>query len=300
MAVEKLHESFHECKLTSSRPTATSSHTDLAHYPTARSQYAIRGGDEGKKRLELLGRVMWPTTFRLLKSSGVREGMTVLDLGCGGGDVSLGIARIVGSGGRVTGIDMDPVKLEHAHAEAKRRGFDHVQFRTGNVYGWSESCVYDAIYVRFLLTHLPDVPGALARIRQALKPGGVLIVEDIDFTGSFCHPPCEAYDRYVTWYREVVRRRKGDADIGPKLHGLLVNAGLQGVAMSAIQLCHVAQEGKDLSLSTLINIADAVVAEGLANVAELDSAIAELDAFTKDPTTVVSLPRVFQVAGSRA
>src|SRR5262249_32126212 len=155
--------------------------------------------------------------------------MTVLDLGCGGGDVTLGIARMVGSSGRVTGIDMDAVKLDHA----RRGALDHVEFRVGNVYEWSENCVYDAIYTRFLLTHLHDVPGALARMRQALKPGGVLIVEDIDFTGSFCHPWCGAYERYVNWYREVVRRRKGDADIGPKLHGYFVNAGMQGVAMNA-------------------------------------------------------------------
>jgi len=97
----------------------------------------------------------------------------------------------------------------------------------------------------------------------------------------------------------VVRRRNGDADIGPKLHSLLTNAGLQGVAMTAIQLFHVGQEGKDLSLSTLINIADAVVAESLAQPADLDRAIEELDAFTRNPTTVVSLPRVFQATGTR-
>jgi len=154
----------------------------------ARSHYVIRGGDEGKRRLELLSRVMWPTTFRLLKALGLRAGMTVLDLGCGGGDVTLAIARITG---RAVGIDMDPVKLDHARAEASRRALN-AEFRAGNVYEWAEHSAYDAIYTRFLLTHLPDVPGALSRMRQALKPGGVLIVEDIDFTGSFCYPACDA------------------------------------------------------------------------------------------------------------
>jgi SAM-dependent methyltransferase len=257
-------------------------------------QYAIRGGDEGKKRLELVGRVLWPTTCRFLKSSGIRVGMKVLDLGCGGGDVTRGIARMVGPSGHVTGVDMDPVKLEKAER------MNPIEYRLGNVYEWSETETYDAVYTRCLLTHLPDPAAAIARMRQALKPGGMLLVEDIDFTGSFCYPACRAYEHYVDLYREVVRRRKGDADIGPKLHGMLVDAGLQGVASSAVSIFHVNQEGKDLSLSTLINIADAVLAESLATREELESSISELEAFTNDPRTLVSLPRFFQVIGTRA
>ena len=268
--------------------------------PAARLQYAIRGGDEGKRRLEILGRILWPTTFALLKSAGVREGMTVLDLGCGGGDVTRGLARMVGPAGRVVGIDMDEVKTAAARAEAERLGLTCVEFQAASVYQWSEAGIYDAVYARFLLTHLPDPIGALARMRQALKPGGVLIVEDIDFSGSFCYPRCTAYDRYLELYREVVRRRNGDADIGPKLHSMFVAAGLQGVTMKAIQPFHVSQEGKEISLSTLINIADAVLAESLASAEELSATIAELDAYTADPTTVISLPRIFQATGRRA
>ena len=45
------------------------------------SSYVIRGGVEGKKRLELLARVLWPGTSRLLEQAGLRAGMTCLDLG---------------------------------------------------------------------------------------------------------------------------------------------------------------------------------------------------------------------------
>ncbi len=267
---------------------------------TACTQYVIRGGVEGKRRLELLGRTMWPTTYRLLRSAGLCEGMTAADLGCGGGDVTRGMARMVGSAGCVVGIDIDDVKLAQARAQAEEQGLDHAAFRQGSVYEWSENAIYDRVYTRFLLTHLPDRLSALARMRQALKPGGRLIVEDIDFTGSFCYPACRAYDHYVGLYREVVRRRKGDADIGPKLYELLTEAGFIDVQMTAIQLFHITQEGKAVSLSTLINIGEAVLAESLATPEELNRSIAELEAFTKDPTTVVSLPRVFQAVGIRA
>jgi hypothetical protein len=59
-----------------------------------------------------------------------------------------------------------------------------------------------------------------------------------------------------------------------------------------VQSCHVDQEGKDLSLVTFVNIAEAVLSEGLAEAAELERSIAELEAFTNHPTTVVSFPRL--------
>jgi len=105
---------------------------------SAASHYVIRGGHAGKRRLEILARTMWPTTFQLLKRIGVREGMACLDLGCGGGDVTLGMARVVGAGGRVVGIDMDSVKLAAAREEAVRQNLGQAKFRDGNVLEWSE------------------------------------------------------------------------------------------------------------------------------------------------------------------
>jgi 2-polyprenyl-3-methyl-5-hydroxy-6-metoxy-1,4-benzoquinol methylase len=262
-------------------------------------EYVIRGGHEGKRRLELLGRIFWPTTYRLLRRTGIREGMTCLDAGCGGGDVSLALARLVGPSGRVLGIDGDALKLNAARQEAARRKLSNVEFQQANIYEWSAESAFDRVYARFLLTHLPDCATALSIMRHALRPGGILIVEDIDFTGSFCYPPCAAYARYLDLYRRVIERRKGDADIGPKLHGMFVSAGLQGVQLVLVQPFHMEYEENALSLSTLVNIADAVLSEGLAEPEELEHAIAELDAFTKDPTTIIGLPRVFQAWGCR-
>jgi SAM-dependent methyltransferase len=226
--------------------------------------------------------------------------MTCLDLGCGGGDVTMGIARLVGVSGRVVGMDMDSIKLALAREEAARQGLSQVEFRDGNVLEWSEERTYDLIYARFLLTHLRDREAVVGKMRQALKPGGVLAVEDIDFTGYFCHPKNAAFDRYVELYREVVLRRGGDPDIGPKLHGLLLDAGLQSVNLHLVQPVHLDQEGKEICLSTLVNIAEAVLSERLAEESELSGVIAELERFTADPTSVVSFPRVFQGWARRA
>jgi cyclopropane fatty-acyl-phospholipid synthase-like methyltransferase len=57
--------------------------------------YAIRGGKEGKKRLDVLARVSLPSTTQLLDRVGVERGMKCLDMGCGGGHVTLLMAGMV-------------------------------------------------------------------------------------------------------------------------------------------------------------------------------------------------------------
>ncbi len=69
--------------------------------------YVLRGGRAGAERLRLLNRVKWPTTEPLLRAAGLRTGMSCLDVGCGGGDVTLKMAALVGAEGHVVGLDRD-------------------------------------------------------------------------------------------------------------------------------------------------------------------------------------------------
>ena len=55
--------------------------------------YVIRGGIEGREHLRVLGRVMHASSSSLFERIGVRGGWTCLDVGCGGGDATLELAR---------------------------------------------------------------------------------------------------------------------------------------------------------------------------------------------------------------
>ncbi len=265
------------------------------------STYAIRGGEEGARRLDLLARTMGPTTESFLGGAGIVAGMTCLDVGCGGGHVSRHLAALVGPTGRVVGIDLDPVKLATAQAEAGRAGLENIEFRVGDATGWSEPGRFDIVYGRFIVSHLADRSELIARLRDALRPSGTLMLEDIDFSGCFCHPANAAYSRYCELYVQVIARRGGDANVGAKLYELCLDAGLTDLLVGMVQPTHCGTSpGKDLSLSTMINIADAVLAEGLASEDEVRDTIAALTAFTEDPRSTVACPRIFQVRGRRA
>jgi ubiquinone/menaquinone biosynthesis C-methylase UbiE len=182
----------------------------MAHLEELRS-YIIKGGEEGRARLSVLARVMAPTTDRLLDRFEPLLGRTVIDAGCGGGDVSFELAERVGASGRVIAFDLDETKLEAAREQAGRRQLSYVEFHKGSVVEkWPAEGAAIA-YVRFVMTHLPVPEALLFRAMEALSPGGTIVVEDVDFGGHFCDPPCPAFSRYSELYVEAARQRGADA-----------------------------------------------------------------------------------------
>jgi SAM-dependent methyltransferase len=201
----------------------------------------------------------------------------------------------------VVGLDFDAVKLAKAREECAGAGLGNVEFQVLDVRDWSEVATYDVAYGRFILSHLSDRSAMLARMCAALRPNGLLILEDIDFTGAFCYPPNDAFDRYCELYRALIRRRDGDADLGARLYRMCLDAGLNDVLVQLVQPVHGGVgAAKGLTLSTMVNIADGAVAEGLAMSAEVETLIAALTAYTEDARSIVGCPRIFQVWGRRS
>lgn len=262
--------------------------------------YVIRGGLEGRERLRALARVMWPTTEALFSRIGVDRAARCLDVACGGGDVSVALAALAPDGG-VVGTDVDETKLELARSEAASAGLRNVEFRVEDVMEpATDRAIFDVVYVRFLLTHLPDPAKALRNICARLAPAGVLIVEDIDHSGSFCHPHSAAFGRYVEFYTQAVQARGCDPNIGPRLPSLLVGAGLSDVGVNVVQPAGISGEVKLLSPMTLEAIADAVLASDLVSVDELNKTVDDLYAFANSESTLLSIPRIVQSWGRAA
>src|SRR5262245_912750 len=164
------------------------------------SRYVISGGKEGKERLKLLSQVLLPTTSQLLKTAGISEGMKCLDVGCGGGDVTLLMAGLVGPQGGVIGVDSDAAILALAREDAEGQHLENVEFCHSDAAICQEEEAHDLVYARFVLTHLSEPEKCLNAMVKACRPNGLIVVEDIEFSGSFCYPHCAAYQRYVELY----------------------------------------------------------------------------------------------------
>lgn len=261
--------------------------------------YLIRGGIEGRERLRVLGRVMRPTTLLLLERAGVAAGMRCLDVGCGGGDVTFDLASLVGLTGTAVGIDIDATKVELARADAAQVAVANVEFQVGDVTQGLGVEEYDVVYARFVLTHLPDPAGAVAAMSRALRSGGRLIVEDIDFRGSFCEPVNLSFERYEEIYEESARRNGGDPWVGVRVPRMLVDAGFARVRPHVVQPADLEGESKVMPALTLENIRATAVRHGVATEEEVDVIVDELYALARDPRTYVANPRMVQVVGEK-
>jgi SAM-dependent methyltransferase len=263
------------------------------------TSYVIRGGHEGKARMSVISRALECSTLALLGAAGLAPGICCLDLGCGGGDVSLAMARIVGPTGRVVGIDMDPVKMDLARRDATDAQLANVEFVTADATTLDADAAYDLVYARFCLTHLVEPAQTLERMVRAVRPGGKVVVEDLDHTAVFAVPRCRAIDEYVQIYNETCRRRGGHPDIGPELRTLFRAAGLEDVQISMVQPVFADGEAKHVHDITLANVTEAVLASGLMSATQLEALREQIVAFAHDPDTIVAFPRIYQVVGRR-
>ena len=259
------------------------------------TSYVIRGGERGRARMRVISAALRSSTLALLGRAGIAPGMACLDLGCGGGDVTLEMVRLVGPEGKVVGVDMDAEKLRLARQDAEREHLDNVEYRVGDASALDEVERYDVVYARLLLTHLRDPRSMVERMVRSARPGGVVIVEDMDHGAVFSHPACPALERHMDLYDRVTRLRGADPQIGPRLPDLLRQAGLGDVQLQVVQPAFLEGDAKRIHRITLENIAGAVTGAGIATPEELAALGDELDAFARDPRTLIGFPRIFQV-----
>jgi SAM-dependent methyltransferase len=263
-------------------------------------RYVIAGGAAGRERLRLLSEVMEPYTRELIGWAGVGPGARCLDAGCGGGEVSYLLAEAVGPTGSVLGVDLDREQLAIVQEEAAGLGVGNVSFACHDLATWEPDESFDFVHARFILSHLADPAGGLARLVRHLRPGGWIMVEDIDYRGHFCEPDCPALWRAVELYTEAVRQRGADANIGPRLPGLLRQVGLEEVAMHVHAPARMAPGGiKELVALTALRIAETAVGDGLESEEAMAHLTDELFAFARDPDTVLAGPRICQAWGTR-
>lgn len=143
----------------------------------------LRFGDRTAKRLDVLYRAADILRRRELVKAALdpRPGNSILDLGCGPGFYVSEIAPHVGSSGRVTGVD--PSESMLALAGKRNEANDNVELRRGHANAIpADDGSFDAALSVQVLEYVEDISGAVAELHRVLRPGGRLVVWDVDWT----------------------------------------------------------------------------------------------------------------------
>jgi SAM-dependent methyltransferase len=156
-------------------------------------------------------------------------GMNVLDVGCGPGTITAGLAARVAPG-RVTGVDREPGVVDQARAAFGSTA----EFRAADAYRLPfPDGAFDVVHAHQVLQHLTDPVAALGEMRRVLKPGGRLAVRDADYGAFVWYPGDPRLDRWREIYTAVCSRNHADANAGRSLPAWVGAAGFEGVEVSS-------------------------------------------------------------------
>ena len=165
--------------------------------------------------LELRNDVYRRPLVTALDRLGLREGWTCADVGAGGGDVTVALARVVGRDGRVYAVDSDPARRDEVAAAAAAAAQAQVVALTQAAEELTLPEPLDLAFCRFVLLHVHSPVVVLRRMRAAVRPGGwVVAQEPVTSAGRIGGRPLSMPDAR-------------HPDVGALLPALAVEAGLE-------------------------------------------------------------------------
>ena len=162
----------------------------------------------------------------------------VLDVGCGEGTITLGLAERVA---HVVGVDPSEQEFADVRRYAAEHHVDNVDFRVGSVYALDvPSDHFDACLCHSVLETLAEPLDGLFEIKRTLKPGGVLGIACVEYSGLILAGPDDQVLRRFYAIRERVWQLENAADPyrGRELRGLLERAGFDRVVATSKYMCY--------------------------------------------------------------
>jgi ubiquinone/menaquinone biosynthesis C-methylase UbiE len=160
-------------------------------------------------------------------------GMSVLDVGCGPGTITLDLAEVVRPG-RVVGVENVEAPLVAARDAAARRGDHSTRFGIGDALALPyDDDSFDVVHAHQVLQHLTDPVGALKEMARVCRPGGWIAARDADYAAMAWYPELPGLEEWRRVYRAAARANGAEPDAGRRVRAWATAAGLAGARLTA-------------------------------------------------------------------
>ncbi|GIG89964.1 class I SAM-dependent methyltransferase [Plantactinospora endophytica] len=171
-------------------------------------------------------------------------GMSLLDVGCGPGTITVDLAARV-LPGRVTAVEITDDALQLARTEARTRRRENVDFAVADVHALDlPDDAFDVVHAHQVLQHVADPVLALREMRRVCRPGGIVAARDSDYAGFTWFPQVPELDEWLALYRRAARANGGEPDAGRRLLSWAHAAGFTDVAATASTWCFASPEDR--------------------------------------------------------
>jgi len=210
------------------------------------------------------------------------------------------LAEIVGPSGSVTGIDVDNAQLEQAAAWCRTGQLTNVFFVEASAYSTGlPRDAFDLVYCRFLLLHLTDPVSCLREMRDVLKPGGLLVVEDGDLGSAGSVPP-SSQDAFADLFSRLGPLRGVNYSLANDLYHLVKRVGFSDPQLEIHQPALLEWEDRYFLQWSVAEAGPAFIDAGLLTSHQLERTLSEMQDAIEDRDVLILAPRMFLVSARKA
>jgi ubiquinone/menaquinone biosynthesis C-methylase UbiE len=235
----------------------------------------------------------------------LRPGMRLLDVGCGPGSITRGLAERVAPG-EVIGLDLSKDTLEDARRDAAARGLTNLKFQEGSVYALPfPDNALDVVYAHQVFQHLREREVALREMLRVLRPGGLAAVRDVDWGTAAYWPRDPRLDRWIELHRDAWYRNGGEPLMGRQLRALFNAVGVDDLEVTAAVWCYTTPDDTiawgDAYADRLLTspMGGRLVEYGLVTRAELEGMAEAFRAWARHPDALWSFIHVAALGRKR-
>ena len=229
-------------------------------------KYIIQIGEKGSEGLGKLDYLFNKTTQEFLLKSGLKAGMSVLDIGCGSGVMTRWMAEYVGEQGLVVGIENDENQLNAAKRASSHLSATNIKFELCSAYDIDKlDETFDFVYCRFVLHHLHEPVRVISHIYDVLKPKGIYAAEEGIVNFAFSYPHSYAWGtegkRLEPVWADVPPNNR-DPNIGVKMVTKMRRAGFNIIDTRIVHPVMSTREEKQFLLLGIEEMKDFYLSEG--------------------------------------
>jgi len=228
----------------------------------------------------------------LIAPASVGAGQVVADFGCGPGALTIELARRVGAGGRVIGLDINPDFLQKTLAAAQAEGLsERVETRVieGDLIPLADQSV-DRVLCKNVLEYVTDPQLTITEFHRILRPGGIAHVSDSDWGAVVFEPARERFATIMAAARVAFRTPL----IGRSLYGLFRQAGFHDIRVQVL----ASADTSGALRSVLTNMASYARLSGQVDEAEIAAFLDDIEQALQQQTYFALLPQFLVTASA--